>query len=85
LVDANISAGGLSFRLAADPSASLPSEADLEITFPLMERIFHPARVYARCKARLLRRDLPDRVAAHFEEVDFIREEHLTSLPTPLA
>ena len=88
----NISAGGLYFCLPvrqaglADGTSKLPPEdAELEITFPLVERTFHPARVYARCRARVLRRDSANRVAAQFDAVEFVREERLSGLPVPVS
>lgn len=80
----NISAGGLYFCLASGSGKLPPQDAELEITFPLVERTFHPARVYARCRARVLRRDGANRIAAQFEEVEFLREERLSGLPLPL-
>lgn len=80
----NISAGGLYFCLAAGGGKLPPQDAELEITFPLVERTFHPARVYARCRARVLRRDGASRVAAQFDEVVFVREERLSGLPVPI-
>lgn len=81
----NISAGGLYFSLAASAASGLPESADLEITFPLVEQAFRPARVYARCRARVVRRDGDFRVAAQFDEVEFIREERPSGLPVPVS
>lgn len=79
----NISAGGLYFRLL-DAAAAVPADAELEITIPLVEPTFRPARVYARCRARVVRRDAPLGIAAEFDEVEFVREERSSGLPVPL-
>jgi len=84
-----ISGGGVCLALAP-PSAALaenplpPVDAELEICFPLVARPFHPGRVYARCRARVLRHDGPRRVAVRFQEVAFEREERASGLPFPL-
>ena len=80
----NISAGGLYFCLAPGSGKLPPQDAELDITFPLVERTFHPARVYARCRARVLRRDSTKGVAAQFDAVEFVREERLSGLPIPI-
>ena len=77
-----ISGGGLELCLAESPAP--PVDAELEIYFPLVERPFHPCRVYARCRARVLRHDSPNRVAVRFQEVEFVREERASGLPLPL-
>jgi hypothetical protein len=79
----NISAGGLYFRLLNAPG-SMPADAELEVTIPLVESTFRPARVYARCRARVVRRDAPTGIAAEFDEVEFVREERPSGLPVPL-
>jgi len=79
----NISAGGLYFRLL-NGAASMPPDAELEVTIPLVEPTFRPARVYARCRARVVRRDALVGVAAEFDEVEFVREERPSGLPVPL-
>lgn len=79
----NISAGGLAFTLE-NGALDFPADAELEITVPLVEPTFHPARLYARCRARVLRREAPDRVAAEFNQVEFVREERASGLPMPL-
>lgn len=80
----NISAGGVYFSLAPGMDGFVPEGAKLRIIFPLVEPTFHPARVYAHCQARVVRRDGPGRVAAKFEQVAFVREERDTGLPVPL-
>lgn len=77
-----ISGGGLELCLAESPAP--PVDAELEICFPLVERPFYPGRVYARCRARVLRHDTPNRVAVRFQDVEFVREERLSILPRPL-
>jgi len=84
-----ISGGGACLALAAPPagvaeSQMPPIHAELEICFPLVARPFHPGRVYARCRARVLRHDGPRRVAVRFQEVQFEREERSSSLPLAL-
>jgi len=84
-----ISGGGACLVLAL-PSIGLvenrvpPVDAELEICFPLVARPFHHGRVFARCRARVLRHDGPRRVAVRFQEVIFEREERSSSLPLPL-
>ncbi len=80
----NISASGLYFSLSAEAAGNLPENAELEVTLPLVEPAFHPVRVYARCRARVVRRDALHGVAAEFADVQFIREERPTGLPVPL-
>lgn len=77
-----ISGGGVELCLAESPAP--PVDAELEICFPLVERPFHPCRVYARCRARVLRHDSSNRVAVRFQEVEFVREERPSGLPVPL-
>ena len=79
----NISAGGLYFRLAKGAAGPVPADAELEITIPLVEPTFRPARVYARCRARVVRRDALVGIAAEFDEVEFVREERPSGLPVP--
>ena len=81
----NISSGGLYFSLAQAPANSFPENAELEISFPLHEPTFGATRLYARCRARVVRRDAPHGVAAAFEEVEFVREERPSGLPVLLA
>ena len=84
-----ISGGGACLALAP-PAVGLvenrmpPVDAELEIFFPLVARPFHHGRVFARCRARVLRHDGPRRVAVRFQEVIFEREERASSLPLPL-
>lgn len=84
-----ISGGGACLALAP-PAVGLveslmpPVDAELEIFFPLVARPFHHGRVFARCRARVLRHDGPRRVAVRFQEVIFEREERVSSLPLPL-
>lgn len=80
----NISAGGLYFRLAKGATGPVPVDAELEITIPLVESTFRPARVYARCRARVVRCDALVGIAAEFDEVEFVREERPSGLPVPL-
>ena len=80
----NISAGGLYFRLLNGAAGPVPADAELEITIPLVEPTFRPARVYARCRARVVRRDALVGIAAEFDEVEFVREERPSGLPLPL-
>jgi len=80
----NISAGGLYFRLAHGAAGPVPADAELEITIPLVEPTFRPARVYARCRARVMRHDALVGIAAEFDEVEFVREERASGLPMPL-
>jgi len=79
----NISAGGLYFRLLNGAAGPVPADAELEITIPLVEPTFRPARVYARCRARVVRRDSLVGIAAEFDEVEFVREERPSGLPVP--
>jgi len=79
----NISAGGLYFRLLNGATGPMPADAELEITIPLVEPTFRPARVYARCRARVVRRDALVGIAAEFDEVEFVREERPSGLPVP--
>jgi hypothetical protein len=84
-----ISGGGACLALAAAApgladSRVPPVDAELEICFPLVSRPFQFGRVYARCRARVLRHDGPRRVAVRFQEVIFEREERASSLPLPL-
>lgn len=80
----NISAGGVCFSLDESAASSLPEGTELGISFPLVELTFHPARVYAHCRARVVRCDGPHSVAAHFEQVAIVREERLSGLPLSL-
>ncbi len=77
-----ISGGGVVLCLAEGPLP--PVDAELEISFPLVERPFHPGRVYARCRARVLRHEAPSRVVVRFQEVELMREERPSGLPLPL-
>ncbi|MDA2914810.1 hypothetical protein MYX77_12835, partial [Acidobacteriia bacterium AH_259_A11_L15] len=72
---------GLYFSLSAEAAGKLPENAELEVTLPLVEPAFRPVRVYARCRARVVRRDALHGVAAEFADVQFIREERPTGLP----
>lgn len=80
----NISADGVYFSLAGTAEAAWPDDAELEIIIPLVEQAFRPTRVYAHCRARVVRRDAPHWVAARFDEVQFVREERPSGLPVPL-
>ncbi len=80
----NISAGGIYFALSADAAKKLPHHAELEFHIPLVEPTFHPVRVYAYCRGRVVRRDLPCWVAAEFDQVQFVRVERGSGLPVPL-
>lgn len=77
----NISAGGTTLCLARGPAP--PLHAELDITFPLLERPFQPGQTYAHCRGRVLRHDAPNRVAVFFEDVDFVREDRPSALPVP--
>lgn len=84
-----ISGGGAALALAAPPAGPgecrvPPVDAELEICFPLVSRPFQFGRVFARCRARVLRHDGPRRVAVRFQEVQFEREERASSLPFAL-
>lgn len=77
-----ISGGGVVLCLAEGPLP--PVDTELEVSFPLVERPFHPDRVYARCRARVLRHEAPSRVVVRFQEVELMREERPSGLPVPL-
>jgi len=80
-LEENIGAGGAIFRIARGPAP--PLHAELDITFPLLERPFQPGQTYARCRGRVLRHDAPTRVAVFFEDVDFVRADRPSALPVP--
>jgi hypothetical protein len=80
-LEENISAGGAILCLARGPAP--PVHATLDITFPLMERPFQSAQMYAHCRGRVVRQDSPHRVAVFFEDVELVREDRPSTLPVP--
>jgi hypothetical protein len=75
----NISATGASLVLAHEPVP--PVDAEVHVSFPLVDRPFQPGRIFARCRGRVVRREERNRVAVFFEDVDFIRDERASGIP----
>lgn len=66
----NISAVGAAFCLARGPVPPLGEPVD--VTIPLVERPRQPARLFARCRGRVVRHDGENRLALFFEDIDFV-------------
>jgi hypothetical protein len=58
-----------------------PVDAEVHVSFPLVDRPFQPGRIFARCRGRVVRREERNRVAVFFEDVDFIRDERASGIP----
>jgi len=78
----NISATGASLVLAGGPVP--PVEAEVQVSFPLVDRPFQPGRILAHCRGRVVRHIEPNRVAVFFDDVDFIRDERASGIPDDL-
>ena len=72
----NISGSGLCICLAEGETP--PIGAAVEVKLPLRGGLFGPVKLQARCQARVVRLDVtPRRLAAEFQDIDFVRDEGL--------